>query len=110
MAGKQGQRLTQAEVEEFQAYRSAGLAAPDKYDNVVLDNASRGDAFYRYKSADEEKADAEAAKAEVEAVAAQNKLFEKLRAEAAKRAANPDVPAAPVDGRPVAGATDGRNG
>jgi len=94
--GKQGQRLSQAEVEEYLSFRNLGLAAPEKFDAVVFDNAAEGqEQFYRYKTAEEEKADAESAERAVKAVEAHNAMVEKTM-KAAGVAAEPVVPAAPA--------------
>lgn len=87
MAGKAGQRLTQDEVAEVYAYDAKGVARPAKYDGVVFDSASGGGAFYRYATAEEDKAAAESAKAAQAAREADDKLAAKVDAEIAKRAA-----------------------
>ena len=111
MATKHGQRLTDEETEELLAYKNAGVQPPEKFDNVVFDNASRGDSFYRWKTAEEEKKGEERAKAQAAAVDRQAKMAEKIRKDAMERGI-PVVPERPVDteqGRQVAGQTSPRD-
>lgn len=93
---KAGQVLSEADVREYQSYHNAGVALPDKFGSVVVDATDPRGIVYRHATADEVKAAEDAAKASADAVADQERMNVRIRAEAAKRAA-PDVPPMPAD-------------
>lgn len=92
---KHGQRLSRQEVEEIEAFREQGRALPDKYDRVVFDNATGADAFYRWMTADEERA----ADAYADRLASEQAAYRKRLEDARRFApAGPLPPVPPVPG------------
>lgn len=84
-----GQVLSPEEVAEYREYNRLSISLPDKFDGVVMDNTMPTGAIYRYPTADETKANEDAAKAAAESAKQAEALTAKVRAEAAKRDAEP---------------------
>lgn len=94
---KAGAVLSDAEAAEYQAYNAAGLTQPDKFAGVVVEATAPTGIVYRYQSAEEAKAADAAIKASADAAAENDRLMERVRAEAAKRGVvAADVPPPPM--------------
>jgi hypothetical protein len=93
---KPGQVLSSQEVREYQGYHNAGVSQPDKFANVVIESTDPRGQVYRHATAEDLKAAEDAAKAQTDAVAEQERLTAKIRADAAKRSV-PEVPPMPTE-------------
>lgn len=93
---KAGQVLSSQEIREYQGYHNAGVSQPDKFANVVIEGTDPRGQVYRHATAEELKAAEDAAKAQTDAVAEQERVTAKIRADAARRSA-PDVPPMPTE-------------
>lgn len=75
-----GRELSPDEVAEYNRYQALGRPAPDKFDNVVVENVG-GNFVMRYKTDEEVKAQTEAHEAAMKVAAEEQEALDKVRAE-----------------------------